>query len=178
MVEVLSTGIGKCTKMRFLPHLTTRDCEATVVSDAASVNQTNGSNVIPWAHICLFLSVLVWSNKLALISNCSSKVAQQSSCLCYECSRNSGHISGSQGEQNIAVHQNSAPPSEYTTCDFCSMIRNYIVPVANLQPLDGYPDKLMFQDHYIATDSPEVNEGSEESNTSETSLEACWWTVH
>lgn len=53
------------------------------------------------------------------------------------------------------------------------MIRNYIVPVANLQPLDGYPDKLMLQDHYIATDSPEVNEGSEESNTSETSLEAC-----
>ncbi|EEE65249.1 hypothetical protein OsJ_20432 [Oryza sativa Japonica Group] len=91
----------------------------------------------------------------------------------YTSTRNSGHISGSQGEQNIAVHQNSAPPSEYTTCDFCSMIRNYIVPVANLQPLDGYPDKLMLQDHYIATDSPEVNEGSEESNTSETSLEAC-----
>lgn len=159
--------------MRVLPHL----LEARHMSQMPllSIKQT----VQMWfhEHTCLFINVLVWSNKLALTSNCT-KVVQWSSCLCYECSRNSGHISGSQGEQNIAVHQNSAPPSEYTTCDFCSMIRNYIVPVANLQPLDGYPDKLMLQDHYIATDSPEVNEGSEESNTSETSLEACWWTVH
>ena len=82
--------------------------------------------------------------------------------------------------QNIAVHHNSVPPSKYT-----GLLQHVttVVPVADLQHIDGYHlqhidgyhERQMLQDHYIATDSSEMNEGSEESKryTSETSLVAC-----
>jgi hypothetical protein len=74
--------------------------------------------------------------------------------------------------QNIAVHHNSVPPSKYT-----GLLQHVttVVPVADLQHIDGYHERQMLQDHYIATDSSETNEGSEQSKryTSETSLVAC-----